>query len=69
MIPHCTVYPFSALHVLTVLLTNLRYFVSQLYDALFDGILHGDRLAEEWESGSAGMFYDTEEKSGFNNFR
>jgi hypothetical protein len=26
--------------------TNLRYFVSQLGDAFFDGVLHDDRLAE-----------------------
>ncbi len=33
-------------HVQTIRLTNLRYFLSQLYDAFFDGILHLDRLAE-----------------------
>jgi hypothetical protein len=34
------------LHVQPVCLTNLRYFFSQPYDALFDGRLHEDRLAE-----------------------
>jgi hypothetical protein len=33
--------------VQTVRLTNLRYFVSQLSDALFDRILHEGRLAED----------------------
>ena len=49
--------------VLTVRLTNLRYFISQLRDALFDGILHRDRLLQlrvfrfgflqDWNVGSA----------------
>ena len=31
----------------SVRFTKLRYFFSQLYDALFDGRLHEDRLAEQ----------------------
>jgi hypothetical protein len=36
---------FDVPHVQTVRFTNLRDLLSQLYDALFDGILHDDRLA------------------------
>jgi hypothetical protein len=36
----------AAPHVQSVRFTNLRYFLSQFYDALFDGILHDDRLAK-----------------------
>jgi hypothetical protein len=37
---------FSDLQVEAVRFTNFRYFLSQLCDALFDGLLHEDRLAE-----------------------
>jgi hypothetical protein len=33
------------LHVLLVRFADLNYFVSQLSDAFFDGLLHDDRLA------------------------
>src|SRR5450631_3313579 len=36
----------AALQVLAVRFTNLGDFVSQLFDAFFDGILHQPRLAE-----------------------
>jgi hypothetical protein len=39
-------HPFAALCVQAVLFTNLSYFFSQLSDGIFDGLLHGDRLAE-----------------------
>jgi hypothetical protein len=42
MIPCCGGHLFAALHVQTVRFANLRYFVSQLSDALPDGRLHGD---------------------------
>jgi len=42
----CSGYLFPALQVQAVRFTNLRYFFSQLCDALFDGLLHEDRLAE-----------------------
>jgi hypothetical protein len=34
------------LHILLVRFADLNYFVSQLHDAFFDGILHDGRLAE-----------------------
>ena len=34
------------MQVLAVRLADLRYLFPQLGDALFDGLLHGDRLAE-----------------------
>ena len=37
---------FAALHVKTVRFADLRYFVSQLHDALLDGILHDNRLLQ-----------------------
>jgi hypothetical protein len=37
---------FCRVHVQTVRFANLRYLISQLCDAFFDGILHDDRLAE-----------------------
>ena len=46
MFPCSTRHPFAPLHVQPVRFTNLRYFFSQLSDALFDGRLHEDRLAE-----------------------
>jgi hypothetical protein len=47
VIPRCARHvPFPTLQVQAVLCTNLSYFFSQLRDALFHGILHGDRLAE-----------------------
>src|ERR1700735_43766 len=36
----------AALGVLAVRFTDLRYFFSQFHDAVFNGILHDDRLAE-----------------------
>ena len=36
----------AALGVLAVRFTDLRYFFSQFHDAVFNGILHEDRLAE-----------------------
>jgi hypothetical protein len=42
-LPHRVV--FCSLHALAVRFTNLRYFFSQLSDALFNGRLHGDRPA------------------------
>jgi hypothetical protein len=43
---------FSAMQVLAVRFTDLRYFLSQFHDAFFDGILHNDRLAGLLELGS-----------------
>ena len=57
----CAGYLLAALYVLLVRFADLNYFVSQLYDALFDGILHGDRLAGHTEFGSAGLRRDTNE--------
>jgi hypothetical protein len=37
---------FAAMGVQTVRFTDLRYFFSQFHDAVFNGILHDDRLAE-----------------------
>jgi hypothetical protein len=54
--------PFATPHVQTVRLTNLRYFVSQLYDALFDGILHLDRLAEHTQFGDMLLWFLTRRK-------
>jgi hypothetical protein len=34
------------LRIHAVRFTDLRYFISQLGDAFFDGILHGGRLAD-----------------------
>jgi hypothetical protein len=46
MIPGCARYLFCAApDVQSVRFTNLRYFLSQFYDSLFDGILHEIRLA------------------------
>jgi hypothetical protein len=42
----CTGNLFAALHVEPVGFPDLRYFFSHLCDALFDGLLHEDRLAE-----------------------
>ena len=68
MTPHCAWYLlFAALKVESVRFTDLRYFVSQLRDAFFKGILHDDRLAGHTELGSADLRYDTEE-SGWNDF-
>jgi hypothetical protein len=59
--------------VLTVRLTNLRYFISQLRDALFDGILHRDRLLQlrvlrlgflqDWDIGVGILFGNQAAKS------
>jgi Protein of unknown function (DUF5818) len=46
LIPCCSGYLLAALQVQAVRFTDLRYFFSQLSDALFDGLLHEDRLAE-----------------------
>jgi hypothetical protein len=47
MIPRCARYLlFAAMQVQSVRFIDLRYFVSQLCDAFFKGILHDDRLAE-----------------------
>jgi hypothetical protein len=47
MIPGCARYLFCAApDVQSVRFTNLRYFLSQFYDALFDGILHEIRLTK-----------------------
>jgi hypothetical protein len=35
-----------ALQVQAIRSTDLRHLISQFHDALFDGILHGDRLAD-----------------------
>src|SRR5580698_9407494 len=35
----------AALHALPIRFTELRYFLSQFYDAVFDGTLHADMLA------------------------
>jgi hypothetical protein len=40
---------FPACHVLPIRLTDLRYFLSQLYDAVFKRILHDNRLAGHTE--------------------
>jgi hypothetical protein len=37
--------------VLVVCFPDLRYFFPQLGDALSDGLLHGDRLAEDMDHG------------------
>jgi len=42
----CAGYLFAALQVQAVRFPNFRYFFSQFSDALFDGPLHEDRLAE-----------------------
>jgi hypothetical protein len=43
----CAGWLFAALQVLAVGFTNSRYFFSQLGDAVFDGLLHADRLSED----------------------
>ena len=63
MIPRCALWLlFAAMQVQSVRFTYLRYFVSQLRDSFFDGILHDDRLAGHTELGSADLPYDTEGK-------
>jgi hypothetical protein len=46
MIPRRAGNPFATARVLAVCFADLRYFLSQFYDSLFDGTLHDDRLAE-----------------------
>jgi hypothetical protein len=46
VIPRCALgLLFAAMQVQSVRFTYLRYFVPQLRDSFFDGILHDDRLA------------------------
>jgi hypothetical protein len=47
MIRCCSGIFFATMQVLVVCFPNLRYFFPQLGDALFEGLLHGDRLAED----------------------
>jgi hypothetical protein len=41
--------PLAAMNVQTVRFANLCYFLSQLGDAFFDGILHGDKASRRSE--------------------
>ena len=43
VIPRCVGFVLAPLQVLAIRFTNLGYFASQVFDAFFDGILHGDK--------------------------
>jgi hypothetical protein len=45
VISHCSEFVLAVLQEQSVRFTDLSYFLSQFHDALFDGILQGDRLA------------------------